>query len=219
MELAKGGELFDRLLEAGSLDEREAGRVMAQVGLNGITNVKFWTHWSERPFGLVDNDISWKTISSTRNTYELCHPYCFDTNLKLQLQDRKNLYLVSTGSFCCGWPPLPWNCASRPQAWKPSLLRQSRWIGKKHLPQKKRFLLMTPFAASASGWLWSLWVRGPALSNVSSLWDRHLSCPWGHLSDSLLKSSGSVELWCYCFHLALWLPSLLQGGFGVAEVE
>ena len=41
MELAKGGELFDRLLEAGSLDEREAGRVMAQVGLNGITNVKF----------------------------------------------------------------------------------------------------------------------------------------------------------------------------------
>ena len=41
MELAKGGELFDRLLEAGSLDEREAGRVMAQVVLNGITNVKF----------------------------------------------------------------------------------------------------------------------------------------------------------------------------------
>ena len=31
LELAKGGELFDRLLEAGSLDEREAGRVMAQV--------------------------------------------------------------------------------------------------------------------------------------------------------------------------------------------
>ena len=35
MELAKGGELFDRLLEAGSLDEREAGRVMAQVGSSG----------------------------------------------------------------------------------------------------------------------------------------------------------------------------------------
>ena len=32
MELAKGGELFDRLLEAGSLGEREAGRVMGQVG-------------------------------------------------------------------------------------------------------------------------------------------------------------------------------------------
>ena len=31
MELAKGGELFDRLLEAGSLGEREAGRVMGQV--------------------------------------------------------------------------------------------------------------------------------------------------------------------------------------------
>ena len=31
MELAKGGELFDRLLEAGSLGEREAGRVMSQV--------------------------------------------------------------------------------------------------------------------------------------------------------------------------------------------
>ena len=43
MELAKGGELFDRLLEAGSLDEREAGRVMAQVGsslVNCITYVK-----------------------------------------------------------------------------------------------------------------------------------------------------------------------------------
>ena len=36
MELAKGGELFDRLLEAGSLDEREAGRVMAQVGSSGL---------------------------------------------------------------------------------------------------------------------------------------------------------------------------------------
>ena len=31
MELAKGGELFDRLLEVGSLGEREAGRLMAQV--------------------------------------------------------------------------------------------------------------------------------------------------------------------------------------------
>ena len=31
MELAKGGELFDRLLEAGSLGEREAGWVMGQV--------------------------------------------------------------------------------------------------------------------------------------------------------------------------------------------
>ena len=36
MELAKGGELFDRLLEAGSLDEREAGRVMSQVGSSGL---------------------------------------------------------------------------------------------------------------------------------------------------------------------------------------
>ena len=36
LELAKGGELFDRLLEAGSLDEREAGRVMAQVGSSGL---------------------------------------------------------------------------------------------------------------------------------------------------------------------------------------
>jgi hypothetical protein len=34
MELAKGGELFDRLLEAGSLGEREAGRVMGQVFLS-----------------------------------------------------------------------------------------------------------------------------------------------------------------------------------------
>ena len=32
MELAKGGELFDRLAEMGSLGEREAGRVMEQVG-------------------------------------------------------------------------------------------------------------------------------------------------------------------------------------------
>ena len=31
MELAKGGELFDRLVEVGSLEEREAGRVMAQL--------------------------------------------------------------------------------------------------------------------------------------------------------------------------------------------
>ena len=36
MELAKGGELFDRLLEAGSLDEREAGKVMSQVGFYGL---------------------------------------------------------------------------------------------------------------------------------------------------------------------------------------
>ena len=32
MELAKGGELFDKLLEQGSLSEQEAGRLMAQVG-------------------------------------------------------------------------------------------------------------------------------------------------------------------------------------------
>ena len=45
MELAKGGELFDRLLEAGSLGEREAGRVMGQVSsllnlIHGWTWVK-----------------------------------------------------------------------------------------------------------------------------------------------------------------------------------
>ena len=32
MELAKGGELFDKLLEQGSLSEQVAGRLMAQVG-------------------------------------------------------------------------------------------------------------------------------------------------------------------------------------------
>ena len=32
MELAKGGELFDKLLEQGCLQEREAGRLMTQVG-------------------------------------------------------------------------------------------------------------------------------------------------------------------------------------------
>ena len=31
MELAKGGELFDKLLEQGSLSEQVAGRLMAQV--------------------------------------------------------------------------------------------------------------------------------------------------------------------------------------------
>lgn len=31
MELAKGGELFDRLLELGCLPEQEAGRVMCQL--------------------------------------------------------------------------------------------------------------------------------------------------------------------------------------------
>ena len=31
MELAKGGELFDKLLEQGCLSEQEAGRLMTQV--------------------------------------------------------------------------------------------------------------------------------------------------------------------------------------------
>ena len=31
MELAKGGELFDKLLEQGCLAEKEAGRLMTQV--------------------------------------------------------------------------------------------------------------------------------------------------------------------------------------------
>ena len=31
MELAKGGELFDKLLEEGCLSEREAARIITQV--------------------------------------------------------------------------------------------------------------------------------------------------------------------------------------------
>ena len=39
MELAKGGELFDRLLERGCLPEQEAGRLMYQVSSLGLQNV------------------------------------------------------------------------------------------------------------------------------------------------------------------------------------
>ena len=38
-ELAKGGELFDRLLERGCLPEQEAGRLMYQVSSLGLQNV------------------------------------------------------------------------------------------------------------------------------------------------------------------------------------
>ena len=39
MELAKGGELFDRLLERGCLPEQEAGRLMYQVSTFGLQNM------------------------------------------------------------------------------------------------------------------------------------------------------------------------------------
>ena len=37
MELAKGGELFDKLLEQGCLQEQEAGRLMTQVSHSPVT--------------------------------------------------------------------------------------------------------------------------------------------------------------------------------------
>lgn len=48
MELAKGGELFDRLLEVGSLGEREAGRLMAQV-LSAVSHL--------HSLGIVHRDL------------------------------------------------------------------------------------------------------------------------------------------------------------------
>ena len=44
MELAKGGELFDKLLEQGSLSEQVAGRLMAQVGPLTSTHLELSLH-------------------------------------------------------------------------------------------------------------------------------------------------------------------------------
>ena len=160
MELAKGGELFDRLLEAGSLGEREAGWVMGQV------------------------------------CSLLTHPG-LDQRWKISL----------AGSCCSGRPALSWDCAQGPQAWKPPLLWQSFRLGTTEIIPLT--ILWRPFTALAGGWLWSLWVWRPALSKILSVWDCNLSCPWSDLSDTLFKSSGPLELWCYCLYSAMWIPSLL----------
>ena len=39
MELAKGGELFDKLLEEGCLSEKMAARVITQVALVTVTEI------------------------------------------------------------------------------------------------------------------------------------------------------------------------------------
>ena len=45
MELAKGGELFDKLLEQGCLPEQEAGRLMYQVEHNSLQPISSQLLW------------------------------------------------------------------------------------------------------------------------------------------------------------------------------
>ena len=52
MELAKGGELFDKLLEEGCLSEREAVRIISQVRRDDVKSGIFtwYLHRSLRQF-------------------------------------------------------------------------------------------------------------------------------------------------------------------------
>lgn len=52
MELAKGGELFDKLLEEGCLSEREAVRIITQVRRDDVKSGIFtwYLHRSLRQF-------------------------------------------------------------------------------------------------------------------------------------------------------------------------
>jgi calcium/calmodulin-dependent protein kinase I len=139
MELAKGGELFDRLVEVGSLEEREAGRVMAQVleavsdlHSRGIVhrdlkpeNLLFYDNRAGSPllmadFGLSEYEDCLSAKSPVCGTATYLAPEVIAQICSSRAQD-----LWSCGVICyillCGYPPF---CREPDDDEEDSLLRQ-----------------------------------------------------------------------------------------------
>jgi len=138
MELAKGGELFDRLLEAGSLGEREAGRVMGQVlsavadlHSRGIVhrdlkpeNLLYYDNRSGSPllvadFGLSEYEDQLSARSAVCGTATYLAPEVISQTLSSRAQDLWSCGVIAY-ILLCGYPPF---CKSEDEG-EESLLRQ-----------------------------------------------------------------------------------------------
>jgi len=138
MELAKGGELFDRLLEAGSLGEREAGRVMGQVlsavadlHSRGIVhrdlkpeNLLYYDNRSGSPllvadFGLSEYEDQLSARSSVCGTATYLAPEVISQTLSSRAQDLWSCGVIAY-ILLCGYPPF---CKTEDEG-EESLLRQ-----------------------------------------------------------------------------------------------
>jgi len=139
MELAKGGELFDRLLEAGSLDEREAGRVMAQVlsavadlHSRGIVhrdlkpeNLLYYDNRAGSPllvadFGLSEYEDQLSAMSPVCGTATYLAPEVISQTLSSRAQDLWSCGVIAF-ILLCGYPPF---CKAEGDEGEESLLRQ-----------------------------------------------------------------------------------------------